>query len=88
MSRPAPFSGESAPLLNQHSREPIYGHANDSSFTRYAAEAAVAGDAEGAADPVEDHGGKDGRLVGDERVKGWDLGVILWVHCRWRGLNK
>jgi hypothetical protein len=70
-------AAENAPLLHPVSRASYYGNTNDSSITRYAAETAVGAEAEGASDPTHDHGGKDGRLAGDERVKGRDLALIL-----------
>jgi hypothetical protein len=70
-------TAEIAPLLHPVSRASYYGNTNDSSITRYAAETAVGAEAEGASDPTHDHGGKDGRLAGDERVKGRDLALIL-----------
>ncbi len=68
---------EERPLLRPTRQPSYYGNANDSSITRYAAETAVGAEAEGGADPLHDHGGKDGRLAGDERVQGWDLALIL-----------
>jgi hypothetical protein len=68
---------EHRPLLHPARQLSYYSNANDSSITRYAAQTAVGVEAEGAADPTHDHGGKDGRLKGDERVQGWDLVLIL-----------